>query len=1140
MIIEAPAEFRKSAFALLVGISQFEDQAFCERPLPCAENDVDDFKQLLCKGLGWDDQKCLVLHGTVSKAKLIKAFNSQIAAARAVGDAPLFLFYISTHGQFFDVQDQPQAGVLLTSDTDVANLPTAMATGISNQFLSGFMRETRSRQKLIISDACFAGAAASAQSLTPLSYYNALDAAVLASSRWESFAEPRGRNSLFTECLIGALQQTRGAVALPTFFEAVWSTVRERAALLGKDQEPILSHQGGPIVLGYLGPTTAPTKAFSFAEIHQSCTAILENQLARGSQDALAAEARYVARQQTEGNFWDFVAKPDGASAFTIVGSSGAGKSTTMAHLSLHAARQGHLVLWFGEDIGAVTDPLLLISRFFERLAPGLTPKDALASLPKGRELLVFFDAINEWPVSMATAKDFLGRCLDIASANSLQLVISCRENSWPEINELFTTQNTFVERKAESTSKGIVSSRLAAFSEEELQRALEVYKGIERFAIGNIARQPLFIRVVSQLAEASEVNFENLSLLEVLDEYLQIRVEKIARRIMKRPTEVSRGIDHIIRTLADLDSESLTRTVFFSELPEPLAVALLDEGLFKYSGEEITVEADIVHEHLLSRVLPSDMFASEDRFVLSVTGRSRLAPGAALLRLSGIKNSDLVLKALEWIDENNPLDILDALERLPLLRPYWSFFGRWFAQNPDYDSLIADTLQRRVDLETEFCLDAARAMFVNEHYYEWETKRWRDVSYRDFRERVESMRGAPELLAQCATHRPALVVSVLLNNWLPDRTWLAGGSGVASISHVAQTYLGMFGQRFPEIVFTALARLLRDQPSLGGPVDAILNQLAHTVPSETARLSGAWTKDFPGYVLTVVAELPEDFSAPAIVLTKEVIRHHNGNANLVESIIAAAARFPTREALDLVVRMKDRGELVNGLIIAIARLHGAFPEECEAIARELCWRPRPDSITLSYSCSFYAAASARSPDVAVQFFRRAAASDLPETARSISYQMIKLGKSGNTKFHALIEERLRIEKDPVSLFNYAIALAQYRKLRVDDFDWLRRWIAFPSFRETDHILAQLVASDISFREIADIVFLMEKNWASLEYAKQSSRLQDLAQDIIKDRRFGSLREYSKRVWLLVAQGEDPREASHTVLSELLPDEGSG
>jgi len=226
--------------------------------------------------------------------------------------------------------------------------------------------------------------------------------------------------------------------------------------------------------------------------------------------------------------------------------------------------------------------------------------------------------------------------------------------------------------------------------------------------------------------------------------------------------------------------------------------------------------------------------------------------------------------------------------------------------------------------------------------------------------------------------------------------------------------------------------------------VRTILTQLAHTIPAETARHAAAWTKDYPGYVLEVVAELPEDSGAPAMALAIEVIRRHDDNANLVESIIAAVARFHTREALDLAIKMKGRGELINGLIIAMTRLHGTFPEECEAVARELCSRPDLGADTLSYASNFYAVASERSPEVAIEFLRRTAELEIPDAAGSISRHMIKLAKSGNSKFHVLIEERLRIEENPTSLLNYAIAVSEYRKLRADDLDWLKAmdWIS--------------------------------------------------------------------------------------------------
>ena len=1146
------SENTKNASALLVGISQFEDEQFRERPLPCAQNDVHDFKRLLCDELGWEDNRCHVLHGRVTKASLGEALNLQINAARGRGGIPLFLFYISTHGHFFDEQNQPQTGILLTSDTDVTNLPTAFDSGISNQSLSGYMREIRSLQKLIISDACFSGTAVSSNSATPLSYYDSVDAAVIASSRFESYAAPNGRNSLFTECFMNTLRLARGPIVFPTIFEPIFESVRHGASQLGKDQEPQLSHQGGVILLGYAGDTMAATKSFSFTEVQQSCTDILAKQLARSSQDFSAAQSHYVARQEAESDFWDFVAKPNIASAFTIVGSAGAGKSTTMAHLALAAARRGHLVLWLSEGTDA-SDLLVLASRWIERLGPDLTLHDIAGRLPTDKAIFIFMDAVNEWSNNVATVQDFLERSLHIAAKNSLRLVVSCRENSWTDIGGPFNWQNTYFKEdlgfrddpafkndpkyigKPEPPLRMAVSSRISTFNDQEFQRAIEVYNGIDRFHIGSIARNPLLVRIISQLSEAKTITFGDLSLLDALDDYLQIRVEKVARRIMQRPTQVFQAIDKVIEMLAHDRSESITREVFFGELSEPVAVALLDEGLFKYSGEEIVVEVEVIHEHLLSRILPAEMLTNEELFLTNIRS-SRLIPGAVLFRLSRMSNRDLVNRVLMWIDQNSPLDVLDALDRLPRLNFYWSFFSLWFAQNLDLQAPITRALQRHVGLEIDFCLNAAKVLFRGENYYPWETKRWRDVSYQTFKQRVDSMPGAPQFLAQCAAERPEVVIPALVNDWLGDKTYLEGG--IASISDVAETYVGALGQRFPEIAFAALAHVMRERPR-SKAVEVILTQLAHMIPAETSRQAAVWIKNYPHYLLIVVAELGFDHSAEAMALAKRAIDRNEHESNLVESMIAAVARFQTQEALDLVIEMKDRKDLINGLIIAIARLHNKFPDECEEIAKELCWKPNLSADTLDYAATFYWAVAKRSPKDSLGFFSRVLALDSPETGRSISYHMIDLAKLESAEIRSFIDERLRVEEDPIALFNYAIALDQFRTLREDDFGWLRRWISQPSFRETEFVIELLVASEIPLQDASDIVFLMEEDHATLERGKQSTRLQALAREVLNDRRSDSLREYSKRIWTQVARGEDPREASQRALSQLMKERNS-
>src|SRR5215831_814485 len=95
-----PREFAKRSFALLVGISEFSDENFRDRPLPFAGNDAELFKTLLCQHLGWCESNCRVVKGVVEKPSLIAAFNAHIKTARSDGDPSLFLLYLSTHGQF--------------------------------------------------------------------------------------------------------------------------------------------------------------------------------------------------------------------------------------------------------------------------------------------------------------------------------------------------------------------------------------------------------------------------------------------------------------------------------------------------------------------------------------------------------------------------------------------------------------------------------------------------------------------------------------------------------------------------------------------------------------------------------------------------------------------------------------------------------------------------------------------------------------------------------------------------------------------------------------------------------------------------------------------------------------------------------
>ncbi len=1131
-----PQEFSRRAFALLVGISEFKDQNFRGRPLPIAANDIELVKILLCRHLGWREANCRVVKGVVDKVSLIEAFNYHIKAARADGDPSLFLLYLSTHGQFFDEEGISPTGVLLTSDTTLENLPTALETGVSSQFLSGFMRETRAVQKLIISDACFSGTVSSAASLTPLNFYKPIDAAVLASSRMESFAHPQSPNSLFTQSLFDVLQATQGSVALPTFFQRLSEEVRARANGLGKDQEPVLSHQGGVIVLGYIGVGGGPVTSVTYSQIQQFCASILQDQLSRRNLETHGPEGGYVSRQATEDRFWQFVAHPGTARAFTVVGAAGTGKSTTMAHLAQQAAERGHAVLWIPENIEGQGDPAVPIQRVFERIDPSLTLQRVVQSLPESNPLLVFFDAINEWPTSFPAITEFFARAFALPASPWLRFVVSCRANAWDDLGSPFTKDRTFF--PGEGTSKTVVASAyLTVFSDEELATAIKLHERVKQLATGELARQPLFLRVVSTLGDhISESAMVRLSYLDLFEQYLRVRARKIAQRLVViTPEEIIADIDRVVFAIAESGSESLSRAAYFEILPEALAVSLLDEGLFKYTGEEVTVEAEVVHEHLLSRILPEHMFASQQVFQ-QLLARYRLAAGAVVFRMCGMTDHSRVLQAMRWLDLTHPFAILDALDRLPVLSPYWSFFEEWFRGESQFRWMAADALTRRVDRDFDFCFEAARVLFLNENYYPWETKRWRDVPYRQFRQRVDREGGGPALLAQCIEQNPQTALRRLIQEWLLDETPLRGGSGgLASIGQTAQIYISEFGQRFPALVFREMSNILENS-TFADFVDRILGQLAHMVPRETAEGIAGWTETAAGAfrVLTVINQLPPQESQEALRLARALLRHDYGNPNLTESIIAAMARYGTREALALVESHQDDPNLVRGIIVALTRLHHVFPEECERIAGEVCWRTDLSDDAVTYACTFYDTAATRNPEIALTFLQHAARMDRAAVSQSVSYSLITLVKSQNPGFRALVEERLSVERDYTSLFNYVIAVEQFRELHYDDLVWLKRWIGFPAFREDEFLWELLLASSISLKDITDIAFSLERMPSSPDSLKPGPRLTALAQSIVQDQRVASLRHYPRRFWELVAQGQTPEKAAGIAKDEYL------
>src|SRR5437773_299250 len=213
-------EYGEKAFALIVGISTFEDPRYSSKPLPQAIHDAEDLALLLQQKLGWKKENIQLRAGDVRKDDLKTGFKNLTAQIGPLPTADLFLFYLSTHGHPYK---RPSAGdetVFLATDTLLSDPFTLADTGLTRHILGAYIDAIPARQKVIISDACFAASAMRADEIVPPQPYAGIDAAVLSSSVGKAYAMDH-RNSVFTECLLSVLSNSNGEIGVAGLADAL-------------------------------------------------------------------------------------------------------------------------------------------------------------------------------------------------------------------------------------------------------------------------------------------------------------------------------------------------------------------------------------------------------------------------------------------------------------------------------------------------------------------------------------------------------------------------------------------------------------------------------------------------------------------------------------------------------------------------------------------------------------------------------------------------------------------------------------------------------------------------------------------------------------------------------------------------------
>ncbi len=184
--------------ALLIGNTKFEDSKSF-RPLRTPVNDVQDFAVALQKYGAFEILDTLI-------DATFETINQKIENLFSKAERDdLILFYYSGHG----CRGLDGRHYLVATNTRPDLL---RSTGVSEAFIHDIMSNSRSQQRIVILDCCFSGAFIDGQKSgvgEPLLFdeLRGTATAILASSGTIQYSfEERGRNSLFTQFLLGGIE----------------------------------------------------------------------------------------------------------------------------------------------------------------------------------------------------------------------------------------------------------------------------------------------------------------------------------------------------------------------------------------------------------------------------------------------------------------------------------------------------------------------------------------------------------------------------------------------------------------------------------------------------------------------------------------------------------------------------------------------------------------------------------------------------------------------------------------------------------------------------------------------------------------------------------------------------------------------
>jgi hypothetical protein len=1135
--------FGNKAFGLIVGISSFQDRAYYQNPLPQAVFDAEDFALILQENLGWHQDNIKVLTEEVTKEQIRNTFKTLRTQIEGVGGADLFLFYISTHGHPYKRISEGDETVFLATNTCLSDPLQIADTGLTRHILGAYIDSIQARQKVIISDACFAASGVQVNQIAPPQPYVGIDAAVLSASVGKAYAVQE-RNSVFTSALLKSLRKWNGEIGIGGLADTISQTIPS-----GWPQ-PFLDTRGRSIVIGVTGKTALSKQHLTFDKLlHFSQSRLKLVSTRQGN--FIPNDTGYVPRKTVESQFGNFL-KSRSVREFSVVGPAGMGKSTVLLHLAEEAVNDKFPVLWFsGAYLSKDATLESLIYTAVNNIGEDTDLEQLNAILKKHSPLLVFVDAINEWNVDSEAIENLLSHAAEISRIYDFRIIYSCREEFWHQLNE---------KRDRNKEPKLEASVSLGCFDDDEFAVASKIYK-VPQASDNTLFRHPLFMKMASAVSTESATG--QISYPALCSKYLNLKTQRVEARLGLPDDKALIIVEKVVSAMSHNNSESIEVNEFFSMASEPIAVALLEEGLFQRASTSISVESELLFEYVISRTLPANPFETVE---LPTSDQNYTKPWwrAAAFKLWEIDDQnqieetlDRLLRAEEgWLT----LYVLDVFrigfdlqkDITPFKKQFCKICEQFYFPNDGFMLLYRISKINSYE-SVDFVLDATRVLLCHvPNWEDWRSKKWDKLGEFDLRapfvRPIEDVRNPTReqsayLLHDCLKTQPYATIYLLISKWLDDSTKLQDEE--AEITDVATRFLKGFASDYPREFQKALTKVLDQQIFSYTGESAICRILRWTTYCDPAAYGEAayqWAlrpeKQFQGYVFEIIGALPETAVGHAIQIVSLYLERETLPLGEANQAIATLGNVHSRKVLEFLTRYNKFSEYQSGVVKACNYLFAAFPNEVVQIVNEMA----QGKLTLLRQDSklaileFYRYHLPDIPEDAVTFFEKLIEDQPNLHNRDIAYSIHALRRNYPV-ISDFVEEQIYREADGGVLELYTYYLKKVRLLSTRDVEWIIRWIE--SGADPYGLLGYVVLSPLPFEIKQKIVWSLDQR--STDYIRcsvnsmsssEANALSAFAQEIHQSALYEKLSPDSQSWFTLIQQGKSPGDAQNIMLQQ--------